>query len=91
MELALLPAGTASTPVSPEHAPRPSFPWALQQRPASFGAAPSALERSASAAPLPPRALAHGEDPSLGAWYRPVLVYAETAAGLIPTPGHHLR
>ena len=60
MELALLPAATASTPVSPDRSPRPSFPWALQQRPASFSAAPAALERSASGAPQPPRALTQG-------------------------------
>ncbi|CAL5229280.1 g12574 [Coccomyxa viridis] len=60
MELALLPAATASTPASPERFPQPSFPWALQQRRASFSAAPSALDRSASGAPQPPRSLTHG-------------------------------
>ena len=36
MEVSLQPAGTFSTPASPERSPQPSFSPALQPRPASF-------------------------------------------------------
>lgn len=61
IELALLPSGTASTPVTSERTQQASFPWAMQQRPASVSGGATALQRSVSGTPPVPRALTNGE------------------------------
>jgi len=66
IELALLPFGTASTPVTPERTQQASFPWAMQQRPASFSEGAIALQRSVSGTPPVPRALTNGEHCQIG-------------------------